>query len=312
LYDADDRDRFPRALSVFQDKNGSIVKYETIEGSASLILTEGVRHWMPWKREPVVRLFLEMDRAQFSIESLELIDRQFDLVRRAEQRVRRSDRITFIGDLSSLIWSTIKEDREDGLSAVAQTHTESRIDEIQGQVDRASARSSQLTYLAGMAWVGPWLVLLVLGAGFALRAAHLANYRFQTFVSVLIAGGLGAFISVLARMSHGTVWLTPELGLRWVRILGMIRPFLGVVFAAFAYFAFTGDVIGVRLPGGNSNYWAMTIVGFFAGFSERFARDMLVVTQHGVGGSPASTAAEREDEESAPHQRPSSTEGVDG
>jgi hypothetical protein len=291
LHDENDRACFERALAVFQASNGSIVKWETVPGKASLLQTEGERRRLPWNRRPAVRLFLEWNRKEFSSEVRELVDTQVDLVRRAEQRVSRSDRIEFVSDLSTLIWSTIdRESPSDGTAPSSMSDTEARIRTIEGQVDRAAERSSQLNYLAGMAWVALPLVGLVLGVGLVLDSVGPPKYELRTFDGTVIAGGLGAVVSVLERMAHGRIWLTPELGLRWARILGTIRPVLGVVFAAVAYAAFTGDLIGVTLPGGNGNFWAMAIVGFLAGFSERFAKEMLVVTQRGVGVSAEAEA----------------------
>ena len=63
------------------------------------------------------------------------------------------------------------------------------------------------------------------------------------FVGCLLAGAVGAVMSVLIRMSSGNLDVNHEFGREYLSNLGLVRPFIGAIFALLLYFAFKGELL---------------------------------------------------------------------
>jgi hypothetical protein len=124
-----------------------------------------------------------------------------------------------------------------------------------------------------------WMTFLYGGSVFGLD--H------KTMGTVVIAGAIGAFISVITRissgrfsLSRGTVALqqaTRKALMLWV--LGAFRPLIGAVFAsAFVIFQSSG-LLPVQPARDVSAVTYYAGLAFLAGFSERWAQDMVVSTR---------------------------------
>ena len=83
-------------------------------------------------------------------------------------------------------------------------------------------------------------------------------------------------MSVMSRMSAGTVRVDWEFGKDTLRTLGALRPFVGAVFGLMTFLALKSGVVGLQLNGGGDNSYYFIIFAFAAGFSERLAQDMLL------------------------------------
>ena len=111
------------------------------------------------------------------------------------------------------------------------------------------------------------------------------------------AGAAGALVSVMERLTSGKLEMNHEAGRTINVTLGLIRPFIGALFALALYFFISGDLLSVfQLPEGQeAQRYFFAGIGFLAGFSERFAQDM--VAQGKPGGAaqapPLPTAAVR-------------------
>jgi hypothetical protein len=112
-----------------------------------------------------------------------------------------------------------------------------------------------------------------------------------------IAGMFGALVSVLTRISGKGLDLDYRAGRRMLRVVGFARPVLGAIFASALYFATVGGIVPLKAPDGDAVRFAFFIgIGFIAGFSERYAQDMLSVTPKDVrepsaASSPATAPA---------------------
>lgn len=91
------------------------------------------------------------------------------------------------------------------------------------------------------------------------------------------AGGLGATVSVLQRMTTGKLRVDYQTRKGLLLVYGALRPVIGAVFGALVFALFVGGFVPlVAIPTDHG-----TLVGFYAvfaflgGFSERFAQDML-------------------------------------
>lgn len=119
----------------------------------------------------------------------------------------------------------------------------------------------------------------------------------QTFVVCYVAGGLGAVISVLTRMSSNNFKLDYEVGRPTIRRLGSFRPFIGAVFGIAFYFLFQSELLEIKLPESDSRaFFFFGILAFLAGFNERWTKVVLGSAQNTVAAS-LGESKEDEDEE---------------
>ena len=113
-------------------------------------------------------------------------------------------------------------------------------------------------------------------------------------VSVL-GGAAGAVVSVMNRMTSGSLKVRPEAGTKTIRALGFMRPAIGAVFGAVIYLFLDGGIVQVLSPpDGGENLAFYAALGFISGFSERFAQDVIA-------------QASREPDKKAPPPKPAET-----
>jgi hypothetical protein len=118
------------------------------------------------------------------------------------------------------------------------------------------------------------MVLLALLAWLLIANAKDFNSPAGIGLLCFSAGGVGALVSVMSRMSTGRVRLDWEFGKDTQRTLGALRPFVGAVFGLMTFLALKSGVVKLMSGDGSSYYYI--VFAFIAGFSERFAQDMLL------------------------------------
>jgi hypothetical protein len=195
-----------------------------------------------------------------------------------------------------MIWS----DRVQGLPQSAREHLLRRVSRLETRYLAAEQRSAQLNYFIGM------LIGFVPTAGLGVLAAWLlslagdSKYAFATFVAAFLFGETGAIVSATVRLSHGTLGLAPELGQGWVGILASLRPALGGVFGALSYLILASGLMAITVQSGNGSiFMTYCVIAFIAGFSERFAHDMLGAAASRLG---TTSAPERTETTPGPEQ----------
>ena len=100
----------------------------------------------------------------------------------------------------------------------------------------------------------------------------------------------------MERLTSGKLEMNHEAGRTINVALGLMRPFIGALFAVALYFFISGDLVSVfQLPDGEeAQRYFFAGLGFLAGFSERFAQDMV------AQGTSASVAAQAPSVPTAP------------
>jgi hypothetical protein len=68
---------------------------------------------------------------------------------------------------------------------------------------------------------------------------------------------------------------------------GLLKPVVGVAFALFVYALLKSGVLKPGVADANLIY-LYVVIGFIAGFSERFAPDLITRIEKQVGGDPQS------------------------
>lgn len=136
----------------------------------------------------------------------------------------------------------------------------------------AATHHAQSRYLKGVAWGAIAIALLSTLGGWVL-------YHFGVHAAVAIAlpaGAVGAVISVLQRLTSGSLDLDFRAPERRLWVFGFVRPWVGGVLGMVVYALLQSGLFGLESQppdgvGPEIAYFA--IVGFLAGFNERFAQD---------------------------------------
>ncbi len=164
----------------------------------------------------------------------------------------------------------------------------------------AANGDAQLVYFGGMSIGIALLALLYISANSVLQGAGVEQ---RSIIGCLVAGALGGVVSVIARINSGTFALDFDVARGYTLFLGALRPVIGSIFGLLAYFMLTSGFVEVfKLPaeGTIERFYFLCVIGFAAGFSERWAQDTLTggLTGRGRGKheaavKPAKTDARR-------------------
>ena len=118
---------------------------------------------------------------------------------------------------------------------------ERELKQAQAYYESSAQRQAQLEYLVGMVM---FLGLAV--AGTAAIALFTPLLDEAATVSVL-GGAAGAVVSVMNRMTSGSLKVRPEAGKKTIRALGFMRPVIGAVFGAVVYLFLDGGIVAGAL-----------------------------------------------------------------
>ena len=169
---------------------------------------------------------------------------------------------------------------DDDATAAALRRERAAIDKAAEYYRHAANGQAQIAYFAGMASVAAAISLI---AGLALSIDYASS------VAALIAGAIGAVVSVVQRINAGDFELEYDVGRPYAFFLGGLRPLIGGAFALAISFAFTSGITHLPLapndPDTNKRL-AILVVAFLAGFSERWAQDTLATAVPKLKASP--------------------------
>ena len=143
------------------------------------------------------------------------------------------------------------------------------IDDAEKYYRDAANGQAQMVYFGGMAVVA--IVISII-------AAIWLGITWATPVAALIAGALGAVVSVVQRINNGRFTLEYDVGSPYVAFLGGLRPLIGGTFAIALAFAFNGGLLHLPVAADETTahrHLALLVISFVAGFSERWAQDTL-------------------------------------
>jgi hypothetical protein len=146
---------------------------------------------------------------------------------------------------------------------------------IQTYYRETAVRGAQIVYFWGMMIGAGVMGLIGLAAAPFLSEFGATADDLKAFYACYVAGGTGAIVSVIQRVTSGHFAIDFELGRGAIRRLGSFRPFLGAVFGLVIFFVIRSGVIQVSEPDGRKGFYFLVVLAFIAGFSERFAKDVL-------------------------------------
>lgn len=191
------------------------------------------------------------------------------------------------GDLLTLIDSEPEAEQVAASVALSRRRIDTARSNFRvGALTRATSRYLQ-GMLLGLAVTAPLAIAFGLLVGILLPWKDLI----LGVTACAIAGQFGALVSVLTRISGTGLDLDYRAGDRMLRVVGFARPVLGAIFASALYFASVGGIVPLEEPSDELTRFAFFIgIGFIAGFSERYAQDMLSVSTKDEAAQAATSA----------------------
>ena len=150
-----------------------------------------------------------------------------------------------------------------------------QLDLAQEQYIRSAIWGAQLAYCQGM--IFGLLALLVVLAGIGLLGTSIDETEFSRILMTLGAGGVGALVSVMHRLTTDRLRLNPTAEHNSLRLLGGFRPVLGGILGLAVYVLISGDLLNISVPSSSPirTLYFLAGIAFLAGFSERLAQDTL-------------------------------------
>ena len=123
-------------------------------------------------------------------------------------------------------------------------------------------------------------MLLTFLPGF-LDQKYIAGIESQYFLVVAFAGAIGSIVSIMVRIQDfsGLHDVDPAV----LFFTGFFKPMVGASFALFVFSALKAGIIPVTVNEEAELYFFMAF-SFVAGFSERFAKDIVKTTERRIGG----------------------------
>jgi hypothetical protein len=161
------------------------------------------------------------------------------------------------------------------------------IDKAWRYYEQAANGQAQIIYFAGMTIVA---LAVSLSAGLFLSVE-----QWRVGVAALVAGSVGAVISVVQRINTGGFHVEYDVGRPYAFFLGGLRPLIGGAFAIAIAYAFDSGIL--HLPIGQAadteqKHLALIVLSFLAGFSERWAQDTLATAVPQAAAKPAAEGPE--------------------
>ena len=277
---------YDEALHAFQQRNGEIIgSYWCSQIESAVALTE--RRRLRGSLSPVYGFHRESDWATHNAPDVaaelhrcdELAVRAKTVLTGVRQRICMHLVMASAAHLLSLVDMRIRH--ANGEEAAAALERErAAITKAEAYYHEAANGQAQMVYFGGMAGVTVALTIL---------AAIWLTYDWASPLAALIAGAVGAVVSVIQRINSGKFSLEYDVGSPYALFLGGLRPLIGGAFAMAISFAFTGGLLHLPVAADESTdhrRLALLVLGFIAGFSERWAQDTLtsiLPAAHGAG-----------------------------
>lgn len=282
---------FDSVLTAFEAQHGQITRvYWCSEIESAVALTERKR--LHGLRSPVFGFHRESDWATQTAPAVaselhrcdELAVRATAVLTGVRQRICLELVVSCAAHLLSLV-DTRAGAGDETRTAEAVELEGAQMKKVKDYYCEAANGQAQLIYFGGIA-----TVMVALAAVCALWL----SLSWATPIAALIAGAVGAVVSVVQRINSGSFELDYDVGGPYIFFLGGLRPLIGGAFAVAISFAFDGGLLQTPVAATESadhRRLALLVISFLAGFSERFAQDTLTAALPEAKSMPAPTPA---------------------
>ena len=265
-----------------------------------------VTDWVTKKAEPIAELLHECDVLAIRVR---------EVLRGTSQRIAMQWLYSVQEHALGFLERSERRDGEKERRFVAAQREE--LARIEKYYLRTGAKAGRIVYVTGMVIGATFIVAMSVLAGILLKQpVHYWHHHrdVQYLVLCTAAGAVGALVSVLSRMSGGDDRFTVdfEVGRPLLRRLGLYKPFVGSVFGVATYFLLAAGLLPTTQGHGQRLYF-YGIIGFLAGFSERFTGVIFGNAERLVGGdAPAQQPPAGTDGQTPPVQGEQQTDPATG
>ena len=298
------RVRFVTKLQAFEEANGPLTQaYWSTKRASAVGLTEQPRHWaigLVTDHDATIRLHRVSDWLAREARIAQLLHHCDTLAIKVSEVLRgTSERIAmqWLYSVESHLLGVIERTQRQPSTpetrkqiAAAYTSQAAELIQVERYYGRAAEKAARIVYFWGMmigvlvASVFGLLLALILWRTGWFDQPH--TLRTETFFVCFIAGGIGAVVSVLMRMSSNRFRVDYEVGRVTIRRLGSFRPVIGCVFGLALYFLFRSRIPRTDLPRDQSTtFFFFGILAFLAGFNERWTNVLFGKAEHTIAGS---------------------------
>ncbi len=263
---------YPALLQAFVQRHGAVVK-ETYASSlvAAVALTV----------DETIHLVYNLDAAvdPVAVELIFKCDALYREVQRLTWGKYQATSAHLLYSIEAQLIALIDEQKKQGAKHIdarqlAMLRREYKRAFVDWEVKAANTGNFQ--YLLGMlaGVLGVMVAIPLIGLGLQLTPLQ-GSSLVPAFVGSSIAGGAGAVVSVLMRMSRPGVRLDYRSGLAAMFLQGMFRPLVGSLFGLAVFVLLAGGLLPISLPDSSKQVYFFSGVAFLAGFSERFAKGLV-------------------------------------
>ena len=308
----------PRLLRSYEDRSGEIEEAfiaQNIDAGAVLVRVPRTNRFTGKKHDQLTI------HIRYPPEQVALVTPEFEetlwrcgaLARRSRQLLRSTNARMVLRLMYSLIVYLLSVlDSQQGAPeqlrkhriAMALATAREHLDAAQEQHVRSAIWGAQLAYCQGM--IAGFVALLVVLGSIVYFGQSIDEAEFSRILITLGAGGLGALVSVMHRLSVNGLRLNYTAEHNSLRLLGAFRPLLGGVFGLIVYVFITGDLLDISGPTDSpiKTLYFLAAIAFLAGFSERFAQDTLTkATPVSMGPADKHSRPPTDDMEGSEEQR---------
>jgi hypothetical protein len=176
----------------------------------------------------------------------------------------------------------LQEKRRTAGTTQARAHVGPELRTIESYYLKAAEKRARMVYVWGMVQGIIGFAILIAAVGGYLAATSrptLHDAAAQQLAATVVAGAVGALISVLLRMDErrtSTFTIDAEIGGRAIRRLGLFRTTVGAILATAVFCTLkAGLVQQITLPTGAAAIYFFMVIAFLSGFSERWAQIVL-------------------------------------
>jgi hypothetical protein len=264
---------FDSVLTAFEEQHGQITRvYWCSEIESAVALTErkrrlrstvfGFHRESDWATQTAPGVAAELHRCD------ELAVRANAVLTGVRKRICLELVVSCAAHLLSLVDTRAGAGDEAGTEAAVDAER-AQMKKVKSYYCEAANGQAQLIYFGGIA-----TVMVAIAAICTLWL----SLTWAAPVAALIAGAIGAVVSVVQRINSGSFELDYDVGRPYIFFLGGLRPLIGAAFAVAISFAFDGGLLHAPVAANESadhRRLALLVISFLAGFSERFAQDTL-------------------------------------
>ena len=275
---------YRKALRSFEQEHGHIVRsYWCSQLESGIALTERRRRLgkntytlhreTDWATKSSPRIAVELHRCD------ELAIRARTVLSGVRQRICLELVAAAAAHLLSLVDETTAPEDAEQIDRALKDESEA-LDRAERYYHQAANGQAEIVYFAGMATVA---------VAVSFSALLFLHFEWKVAVAALVAGAVGAVVSVIQRINEGSFRVHYDVGRPYAFFLGGLRPLIGAAFAIAIAFTFASGLIHLPLDSTNEEdkRMALVVISFLAGFSERWATDTLTSVGHRTGLDPA-------------------------